>query len=472
MASVEATQEEKKHGGAGSGGSSSSAQGGIFDLPHYDDKTWQIVSNAMKTKITSPKQLCDLIMTLPPQPKDEDCSTKGLLNYMNAVPKAFMQNFIDNVLPFMQSLVLELPTLFPKDKAPRLLNQGTQAHVDLTQHQAAALMATGFFAVFPARAGVFGPSPPETPTASDVEDCKYSGSDDDDEVVRLHKRKDREEKRYQLLIDAFQRHQSNWANWNKQSPMPNIQDMNFDGLYYPYNPKRNGGAVWGKLACLLTYFTMRYDNQKAMRSGTQGITIYRRVASKAVKDLFDSDALAKNTTPLSQFIVKEKGSFEDDGAGMLQTDFANQFIGSTVLEGGCVQEQIRFSINPECICSMGFCEKMLDDEAIVITGAERVAHYGGYGNSFTFKGQYNDKTPLDSKNRIATTIVGIDAIKYGKKAKHYQFSEPAMLRDLIKAYVGYDLSDDELGYKCQGNVAAGRASRGQPGREMGEKRRR
>ena len=41
-----------------------------------------------------------------------------------------------------------------------------------------------------------------------------------------------------------------------------------------------------------------------------------------------------------------------DGLGMLEADFANMYIGGGVLMGGNVQEEIRFSIAPECIVSL------------------------------------------------------------------------------------------------------------------------
>ena len=43
-----------------------------------------------------------------------------------------------------------------------------------------------------------------------------------------------------------------------------------------------------------------------------------------------------------------------DGLGMLEADFANMYIGGGVLMGGNVQEEMRFSIAPECIVSLVF----------------------------------------------------------------------------------------------------------------------
>lgn len=58
-----------------------------------------------------------------------------------------------------------------------------------------------------------------------------------------------------------------------------------------------------------------------------------------------------------------------------QADFANKYIGGGVIVGGCVQEEIRFAICPELTVSMLLCAYMKDDEAIILTGAERFSNY-------------------------------------------------------------------------------------------------
>jgi hypothetical protein len=37
-----------------------------------------------------------------------------------------------------------------------------------------------------------------------------------------------------------------------------------------------------------------------------------------------------------------------------------------VLDSGCVQEEIRFVVSPECLVSMGLADVMAPDEAITI----------------------------------------------------------------------------------------------------------
>jgi hypothetical protein len=98
--------------------------------------------------------------------------------------------------------------------------------------------------------------------------------------------------------------------------------------------------------------------------------------------------------------------------------------------GGCVQEEIRFMINPECLVSMVLCEVMKENEAIIIIGihhsststtrsivvcaakampyamsigTEQFSSYRGYGFGLQFGGNFVDKTPRDAE-RIHTVV--------------------------------------------------------------------
>lgn len=47
-------------------------------------------------------------------------------------------------------------------------------------------------------------------------------------------------------------------------------------------------------------------------------------------------------------------------------------------EGGCVQEEIRFLLSPECIVGMLMCPRMEPTEAILIEGVERFSRHSGF----------------------------------------------------------------------------------------------
>lgn len=128
--------------------------------------------------------------------------------------------------------------------------------------------------------------------------------------------------------------------------------------------------------------------------------------------------------------VSDEGTIEDDGEGFLQVDFANKYLGGGVLGQGCVQEEIRFVICPELLCSRLFTEYLADNECMVIMGFERFSCYAGYATTFEWTGDYNDDTPMDSFRRRKCALVAIDAIPFGYRSQQYH--EDMLKREVNK----------------------------------------
>jgi len=122
-------------------------------------------------------------------------------------------------------------------------------------------------------------------------------------------------------------------------------------------------------------------------------------------------------------------------AHCVHTDFANMFLGGGVLEMGCVQEEIMFSVTPECLTGMLFCSRMRDDEAILIRGAERYSDYTGYAQTFEYVGNHDDPAPLDKTGHKDIDIICIDAVHYREPYK--QFEPKYIKREANKAFVGF-----------------------------------
>ncbi|KAJ0092645.1 hypothetical protein Patl1_26678 [Pistacia atlantica] len=111
------------------------------------------------------------------------------------------------------------------------------------------------------------------------------------------------------------------------------------------------------------------------------VSFERKVLPLDSRPLFisypDADAWSKSAVPLCPFEAYSLGSIEDHSTDVLQVDFANKYIGGGALHRGCVQEEIRFMINPELIAGMLFLPSMADNEAIEIVGAKRFSDYNG-----------------------------------------------------------------------------------------------
>eukprot|EP01083_Nonionella_stella_P046194 123680_1 len=117
----------------------------------------------------------------------------------------------------------------------------------------------------------------------------------------------------------------------------------------------------------------------------------------------------------------------------IHADFANMFIGGGVLSGGNVQEEIRFTVNLECLISKLLCpHPMQNDEAIIILKSQQFCDYEGYGARFSCTGL----VPREEE-RHKSVIIGIDAVNFMSRKRQYKLK--LMMREVCKAYVGFSV---------------------------------
>ena len=149
--------------------------------------------------------------------------------------------------------------------------------------------------------------------------------------------------------------------------------------------------------------------------------------------------------------IKEGSLLEGDASYCL--DFANKLIGGSTLNGGCVQEEILFAIEPEAIISMLFMEEMDENDAIGIFNTIQYSKYKGYRQTFSFDGNMVSYSGSIKKHRI----IAIDAGQNDKQLlninKDFNKYKEIILRDLYKAYAGFNLINSENNY--QKSIATG-----------------
>ncbi|CAB4319302.1 unnamed protein product [Prunus armeniaca] len=213
----------------------------------------------------------------------------------------------------------------------------------------------------------------------------------------------------------------------KHLPMINFDHL-FTTLYDSYNEKQEN-----KIRCIIHYFErISFHMPKGY------VSFERKVLPQEHGPLSISYPKASfwsnSAIPLCRFEVHSSGFIENQSSGALEVDFANKYIGGGALHKGCVQEEIRFMINPELIASMLFMPSMADNEAIEIIGAERFSNYTGYASSFRFSGDYVDKRDTDSLRRRKIRIIAIDALcSPGMR----QYKQKLLLRENNKAFCGF-----------------------------------
>ncbi|EXB73274.1 Poly(ADP-ribose) glycohydrolase 1 [Morus notabilis] len=205
-----------------------------------------------------------------------------------------------------------------------------------------------------------------------------------------------------------------------------LPTINFDHLFASLYGSHNQNQE-SKINCIIHYFERICAN---IPMGS--VSFERKVLALGHRPLCISYPDAKfwgtSTVPLCQFEAHSSGLIEDQSKGALEVDFANKYLGGGALHRGCVQEEIRFMVNPELIAGMLFLPALADNESIEVVGAER------YASSFRFSGDYVDKKEMDSLGRRKTRIIAIDALCCPGMR---QYRMKSLIRETNKAFCGF-----------------------------------
>ena len=159
-----------------------------------------------------------------------------------------------------------------------------------------------------------------------------------------------------------------------------------------------------------------------------GNVTFQRNVSSEFPNFIKSEKL------FSKIDIYEKGTIEDS-KDSLHADFANKFIGGACISYGCVQEEILFAENPECICSRLFTYILLDNESMIIKGAEKYSNHLNYSHNLDFGGNFDDEN-VDENGFNKNQIVVMDALIFSG-IEDYQWDKNKIDRELNKGYVSF-----------------------------------
>ncbi|XP_064799263.1 poly(ADP-ribose) glycohydrolase isoform X2 [Oncorhynchus masou masou] len=230
-----------------------------------------------------------------------------------------------------------------------------------------------------------------------------------------------------LLANAFYCTFPHRNSPNPRAEYHNYPTINFNSLFEKWSERKRE-----KLRALLHYFHTVTD--PATRPNGL-VTFERRYIRDRDMPYWGS---CKETVP--KLHVTSEGCIEEQGAGMLQADFACNMIGGGVLGSGLVQEEILFLMNPELIVSRLFTEKLGDNECLFITGSQQFSQYSGYSDTFKWEGPHRDDIERDEWQRLHRQIVAMDALHFRHQREQYNMKQ--VTRELNKAYCGFKADDN------------------------------
>lgn len=173
-----------------------------------------------------------------------------------------------------------------------------------------------------------------------------------------------------------------------------------------------------RLKCMLCYF---HETLHSEFEPDQIITYARRCP--------ESTPDWENATNEFQEVQVFDDTLIENQPASCQLDFANKHLHIASIIPSATQEEVVFSIRPECFPAMLFMDSMDNLDSIVLGNVQRYCKYTGYQYTFEFDGPFKKRT---EENEVY--VLAIDAVIniYNK-----QFQPEKMLRDLNKAYSGF-----------------------------------
>lgn len=279
--------------------------------------------------------------------------------------------FFDELLPAIIQLALDLPNIITCNLP--ILDQDSSTALFLSQRQISSLMANAFL-------------------------CTYSQRFKDD------RRSINFTRYFFLFVDSLV-----------------IFIFCIYRLYSTNRNEKKKSCKLEKIKCFLTYF------RRVISSVPTGTVSFERKRLPASVRPDDS------TKKLCRFAINSGQCMFKHGCDYSMVDFANKFLGGGVLNSGCVQEEILFVICPELIIGKLITERLMDTDAVLITGAEQFSEYTAYSDAFKWAGNYQDNLPRDRLGRRMRQTIAMDALYFSPKAISSQYEKEKIDRELYKA---------------------------------------
>ena len=196
-----------------------------------------------------------------------------------------------------------------------------------------------------------------------------------------------------------------------------------------------------RIKCLLSFFQSCQVALEGRPDGLPGSLTFTRVC--AGDTLIPT--LEDNPTAIIPPVV-HIGGMEDAPAEAI-VDFANRTLHIGCVLPSATQEEIMFSCRTELLIGMLLCQRMADNEALLIHGAPTACHYKGYGDTFEFTGAVPSESLLDHTR--AQHVVAMDA------TIRSHFSRDSLERDTIKALLGFSALPSEVAAISTGGWGCG-----------------
>jgi len=220
----------------------------------------------------------------------------------------------------------------------------------------------------------------------------------------------------------------------KQAKLTKIGEWNIVNWYKLYNISRpiHSQVSTQRIACLIAFFDFAKRILDSKNNYFEKDIIVERI-------IYNFDDINKKLSEC-QNAFEEKDVFihtnDMDNPGIPTqslVNFANRNFQTGSIIPSCTQEEVLFCVRPELYAAMFICQRVYENEIIIISNAYKLMENTGYLDNFQFKClKENIFSDYDFQKNDNENILCLDATF----CNHYSFN--SVLQDFSKFYMACD----------------------------------
>ena len=236
-----------------------------------------------------------------------------------------------------------------------------------------------------------------------------------------------------LSNDFFCNHKDFISQLNKkQKELTHLEEWCNVDWYWLYSFENDVSV--NRIKCFLAYFDFAAKMFELKNHYFDKSVIVERI-------LFDSDKIIKNLSNCqnkfdeNDINIHSKSMDTPEIETQSIVDFANMDFQTGQIIPSATQEEILFSTRPEMFIAMFICQRIYENEIIVISGANKLFEYEGYSYNFKFvKINYDS---YNNDNNLNKSVLALDATMFD----HYL--PKSIIQDISKFYTACEYCSKE-----------------------------
>ena len=229
-----------------------------------------------------------------------------------------------------------------------------------------------------------------------------------------------------LSNDFFCNHKDFVSQLNlEQKQLTHLEEWCNVDWYWLYSFDNNVSV--NRIKCFLAYFDFAHNIFESKNNYFEKNVIVERIIFKRDK-IINHLSKCENKFEEKDINIHIKSMDTPEIETQSIVDFANMDLQTGQIIPSATQEEILFSTRPEMYIAMFICQRIYENEILIISGADKLFEYEGYSQNFKYlkinESIYND----NYNNNLNENILALDATMFD----HYLYNN--VIQDISKFY--------------------------------------